>query len=116
MAPNTTRRALWPLRSTSLGWPRSDQADRSGGNSNKSVSSSSRTTLRGGKCPIRRRIRRFFPPQLGVRVEDVAGPLPHEPLPQQLPADGIVGGPPAGVAGQVVLEQGHGPLGGPVAQ
>jgi hypothetical protein len=61
-------------------------------------------------------MRLFFPPQLGVGVEDVAGALPGEVQPVQLAADGVFGEVQAGAARQVLLEQRDGPLGGEVAE
>jgi hypothetical protein len=60
-------------------------------------------------------MRLFFSPELGVRVEGVAGTLPGVPQPLQLASEGVVGDRPAGAAGQVLPEQRDGPLGGEVA-
>jgi hypothetical protein len=111
-----TRRALRPLMWTSAGSPRLAQPARSGGNSSRSVSSSASTTLRGGSCLICRRIRLFFPPQLGVGVQDVARPLPGVVQPAQGAADGVARRHAAGAELKGVLEQGHGPAGVRVAQ
>jgi hypothetical protein len=53
---------------------------------------------------------RFFLAQ-GVRVEDVARPLPDVIQPTQGAADGIVGYPAAGAACEGILEEGHRPSG-----
>jgi hypothetical protein len=52
----------------------------------------------------------FFPPQLGVGVEGVAGPLAGVIQLVQLAAEGILGEVQAGTARQVLPEQGDGPL------
>jgi hypothetical protein len=61
-------------------------------------------------------MRLFFPPQLRVGVEDVARPLPDVVQLVQLAADGVVGGAPARLAPDLLLEQGHGPGRGWVAE
>jgi len=61
------------------------------------------TTLRGGSRRIRRRICRFFL-QLGVRVEDVPGPLPDEAEPAEPAADRLVRERLVAVAAQVLQE------------
>src|SRR3954467_2859379 len=90
IAPNRTLLALPPLIGTGASSPRRAQPARSGGNSRRSVSSSARLALRGGKARKRRRISRFFF-SLGVRGQHVAEPLPHVAQPVQPPPDGVVG-------------------------
>src|SRR5262245_46002937 len=115
MTPKITRRALRPLSQTLATSPRFDQPERSGGKSNRSVSSSAHTTLRRGRARICLRMRRFFL-ALRVRVEDVTRPLPDVVQPVQGPAEGVLRQPPAGANFQDLLEQGHGPAGVRVAQ
>src|SRR5262245_11208895 len=91
MAPKMTRRTFRPHSRTTARCPRGAQQQRSGGNSNRSVSSSTRKTLRGRAALISRtcwRIRRFFL-ALGVRVEDIAAPLPGVAQAVQFPAEGV---------------------------
>jgi hypothetical protein len=65
---------------------------------------------------MRLRMRLFFPPGLGVRVEPVARPLPGVTQPPEFTPDGVKGGEQAGVLSQVGLEQGHGPGGARVTK
>src|SRR5262245_2772318 len=111
MAPNTTLRALRPHSTTCLGSPTGDQQDRKGGNSSRSVSSWASTTLRRGNCLMRLRIRIFFPPQLRVGVEPVAGPLPGVSQLLDLPPQGVLRDQDVVVTCQMPPEQGHGPGG-----
>src|SRR5437762_5499271 len=90
MAPKITRRALRPLNQTLATSPRLAQAARKGGNSSRSASSWASTTLRRGKARICRRMRRFFL-ALGVRLQVVPRPLPHEIQPVQRAAQRVVG-------------------------
>src|SRR5947209_2689817 len=115
MTPKMTRRALRPLSQTFATSPRLDQPARSGGKSNRSVSSSASTTLRRGKARICRRMRRFLL-ALGVRLQDVTRPLPDVLQPAQGAAEGVIRQPPAGADLQGLLEQGHRPAGVRVAQ
>jgi hypothetical protein len=54
-------------------------------------------------------MRLFFPPQLRVGVQGVAGPLPGVVQLVQLAADGVVGGSQPRPALDLFLEQGHRP-------
>src|SRR5437016_853879 len=100
---------------TSAERPRRAQQARRGGNSRRLVSSSAKRTLRGGSCRTRRQIRSFFL-ALGVRVQDIAGSLPHIAHPAQLDPDRIIAEPPAGVVLQVLLKEGDCPIGGEIPQ
>src|SRR5947209_12891075 len=107
--PKRTRFALPPLIGTGAGWPRTAQPARKGGNSRRSVSSSARSTLRGGMPLSRRRMARFFL-ALGVGRQDVAGPLPDIVQAPHLPAKRVVGQPLAAASLQVLLEERDGPV------
>src|SRR5215213_9846813 len=113
--PKTTRLALPPLMATGAGRPRKAQPARRGGNSRRSVSSSARSTLRGGRLLSRRRMARFFL-ALGVGRQGVAGPLPEVVQAPQPAADGVVGQPPAAASLQVISEEGDGPVRSRIAQ
>lgn len=65
---------------------------------------------------MRLRIRIFFPPQLGVGVEAVAGPLPGVAQLVDLPPQGVLRDQDVAVTCQVPPEQGHGPDGVRVAK
>src|SRR5438874_1558010 len=110
-----TRRALPPEIRTGSGSPRRPQAARSGGKSNKSVSSSKSLAHSGARRFSSRLIRRFFL-SLGVRIEHIAGPLPRVPLLVELSADGTPRRRRAAPAGQMPLEQWNGPLHGLVTE
>jgi len=60
--------------------------------------------LRRGNCLIRRRIRLFFPPQLGIGVQDVARSLAGVIQPVQFAAQRVLGEVLAEAAFQVFLE------------
>src|SRR5436190_11663295 len=107
--PKRTRFALPPLIGTGAGWPRTAQPARKGGNSRRSVSSSARSTLRGGMRLSRRRMARCFL-ALGVGRQDVAGPLPDVVQASHPTADGVVGQAPAAASPQVFLEERDGPV------
>src|SRR5436190_2064410 len=106
--PKITRRALRPLSQTRATPPRLDHPARSGGNSNRSVSSWAGTTLRRGRAAICRRMRLFFL-ALGVGVQVMARPLPHITQPVQRAAERVVGQPPPRGHFQKLLDQGDRP-------
>src|SRR3954453_15772082 len=108
--PKRTRFALPPLIATGAGLPRRAQPARRGGNSRRSVSSSARSTLRGGMPRSRLRMARFFL-ALGVGRQDVAGSLPEVVQAAHLTADGVVGQPPAAASLQIRLKEGDGQFG-----
>src|SRR4051812_5627693 len=113
--PKRTRFALPPLIATGAGLPRKAQPARRGGNSRRSVSSSARSTLRGGMPLSLRRMARFFL-ALGVGRQDVAGPLPDVVQAPQPAAEGVVGQPLAAASLQIILEQRDGPVRPGIAQ
>src|SRR5512135_435969 len=113
--PKRTRFALAPLISTGAGRPRTAQPACKGGNKRRSVSSSAKSTLRGGRFFSRRRMARFFL-ALGVGRQDVAEPLPHVVQASHLTADGVVGQPLAPALLQIRLEKGDGPVRSGIAQ
>src|SRR3954453_2199528 len=113
--PKRTRFALPPLIGTGAGWPREAQPARRGGNSRRSVSSSARSTLRGGRFFSRRRMARVFL-ALGVGWQDVAGPLPDVGQTPHLPTDGVVGQELAAASLQVPPEERDGPVRPGIAQ
>src|SRR6516164_1081269 len=90
MHPNTTRRALRPLSITRAGSPRSDHIARKGGNSSKSVSSSTNTTLFSGKPDRMRQIWRFFL-SLWVGCQHVPRSFPYIAEPMQIAPNGVFG-------------------------
>lgn len=61
-------------------------------------------------------MRLFFPPQLGVGVQEVARSLPGVVQPVQLAAEGVFGEVPAEAACRVLPEQRDGPLRREVAE
>jgi hypothetical protein len=71
------------------------------------------TTLRGGSRRSRRRICRFSL-QVGVRVENVPGPLPDEAEPVEPAADRLVRERLVAVTAQILSEQRHCPVHGGV--
>src|SRR5262245_47373852 len=94
---------------TGAGCPFSAHVARTGGNSNRSVSSSNSPTLRRGRLLSRRRIAVFF---LLLRVlgQDVAGPLPDEAQVVELPPDGVGRQPTAVPGRQLLAQQRHRPV------
>jgi len=60
-------------------------------------------------------MRLFFPPQLRVRIEDVARPLPGVLETVQFAAEGVLGEVQPSPLGQMRFQQGDSPLGGKVA-
>jgi hypothetical protein len=61
-------------------------------------------------------MRLFFPPQLGIRVEGVARPLPGVVEPVQFAAKRVLGEVLADAASQLLLKQADRPLGGGVVE
>src|SRR5688572_33093792 len=88
MVPKMTRLAFLPLIGTGAACPRRDHAARNGGNNNRSVSSSKRTTLREGRFLSRWRSFLFF---LLVRVgrQHETRALPDVAQLMQSPTNGV---------------------------
>src|SRR6266480_4302910 len=94
--------------------PRRAQAARSGGNNNRSVSSSTSVTLRPGRFFSRRRMALFFLP-VWVRRQDVTHSLPDVTQFVQLAANAVGGKPAAIPGGQLLPQQRDRPMHGGVA-
>jgi hypothetical protein len=75
---------------TGAGWPRRAQPARSGGRSDNSVSSWTKSAVRAGKARIWRRNWRFFLP-LRVCGQHVTEAFPDVPVLVQAPSERVLG-------------------------